>query len=214
MPLTPEKQKKVIYTLTLFIMVMVLIPTVSYLNSHYDMRDPENLLLVVLPTAFTCFGLHQAMIFLLLKISQKNTLCQENLKFAATLVFFKAKNINFKLKQIISEEGEAHFTYKSERIPFNLIRQRILFSLVSILETKDVVLSKDTIESIQNEWISFIELELSQEETDKLWKDEINLISDLVKQNHAQISKIAKELNGNAEQENLLAILDTVKSMI
>lgn len=195
-------------------MVMVLIPTVIYLNSHYDMRDPENLLLVVLPTAFTCFGLHQALIFLLLKISQKNTLCQENLKFAATLVFFKAKNINFKLKQIISDEGEAHFTYKSERIPFNLIRQRILFSLVSILETKGVVLSKDTIENIQNEWISFIELELSQEETDKLWKDEINLISDLVKQNHAQISKIAKELNGNAEQENLLAILDTVKNVL
>ncbi len=195
-------------------MVMILIPTVIFINSHYDMRDPENLLLVVLPIAFTCFALHQGLIFLLLKVSQKNTLCQENLKFAATLVFFKAKNINFNLKQIISEEGESHFIYKSERIPFGLIRQRILFSLVSILETKGVVLSKDTIENIQNEWISFIEVELSQEETDKLWKEEINQISDLVKRNHPQISKIAKELNGNAEQENLLAILDTVKPII
>lgn len=86
--------------------------------------------------------------------------------------------------------------------------------MVSILETKGVVLSKDTIENIQNEWISFIEVELSQEETDKLWKEEINQISDLVKRNHPQISKIAKELNGNAEQENLLAILDTVKPII
>ncbi|NWK52002.1 hypothetical protein HYG89_05390 [Acinetobacter sp. SwsAc5] len=139
MILNNEQQKRFIYFSTLGLLVLIGIPLIVYMTKYIDFADIQNNVAAVLVLGLGFLLLHQLLIHFISKVSIKNQLRQEDIRFAAFLIYTKIQGVKFTLtKQSNPNDDGYHLNYKSEIVRYVHIRKRILFALLAIEKTPNV----------------------------------------------------------------------------
>lgn len=144
MILSKEQQARFIYFSTLSLLILISIPLIVYINKIYDMKNPANIIVMVLGMGIGFFLSHQILIHIMSKASQRNQLRQEDISFASYLVYSKIQGVDFKITKVPDNTNLGyHLNYQAENVEYEHIRKRALFALLSIENTKNVVLSAE-----------------------------------------------------------------------
>ncbi len=211
MILNNEQQKRFIYFSTLGLLVLIGIPLIVYIAKYINFADMQNNVVAILVLGMAFFLLHQLLIHVIFKISIKNQLKQEDIRFAAFLIYTKIQGVKFTLtKQTIPNDDSYHLNYKSEVIRYVHIRKRILFALLAIEKIPNVILSAELRKNFQDEWTEHLEDQLSFEEAFLLWKKEVEEVSPLVTKHLKSIKKLSNILSVNPDIKSILKLLDNI----
>lgn len=211
MILNNEQQKRFIYFSTLGLLVLIGIPLIVYMAKYIDFADMQNNVIAVLVLGLAFLLLHQLLIHVISKISIKNQLRQEDIRFAAFLIYTKIQGVKFTLtKHTNSNDDCYHINYKSEVVRYVHIRKRILFALLAIEKTPNVILSAELRKKFQDEWTEHLEDRLSFEEAFLLWKKEVEEVSPLVTKHLKSIKKLSNILSVNPDIKSILKLLDNI----
>lgn len=211
MILNNEQQKRFIYFSTLGLLVLIGIPLIVYMAKYIDFADMQNNVIAVLVLGLAFLLLHQLLIHVISKISIKNQLKQEDIRFAAFLIYTKIQGVKFTLtKQANPNDDSYHLNYKSEVVRYVHIRKRILFALLAIEKTPNVILSAELRKKFQDEWTEHLEDRLSFEEAFLLWKKEVEEVSPLVTKHLKSIKKLSNILSVNPDIKSILKLLDNI----
>lgn len=211
MILNNEQQKRFIYFSTLGLLVLIGIPLIVYMSKYIDFADIQNNIAAVIVLGLSFLLLHQLLIHVISKISIKNQLRQEDIRFAAFLIYTKIQGVKFTLtKHTNSNDDCYHLNYKSEVVRYVHIRKRILFALLAIEKTPNVILSAELRKKFQDEWTEHLEDELSFEEAFLLWKKEVEEVSPLVTKHLKSIKKLSNILSVNPDIKSILKLLDSI----
>ncbi|MCK4083794.1 hypothetical protein HCY52_08190 [Acinetobacter radioresistens] len=211
MILNNEQQKRFIYFSTLGLLVLIGIPLIVYMAKYIDFADMQNNVIAVLVLGLAFLLLHQLLIHVISKISIKNQLRQEDIRFAAFLIYTKIQGVKFTLtKHTNSNDDCYHLNYKSEVVRYVHIRKRILFALLAIEKTPNVILSAELRKKFQDEWTEHLEDRLSFEEAFLLWKKEVEEVSPLVTKHLKSIKKLSNILSVNPDIKSILKLLDNI----
>lgn len=211
MILNNEQQKRFIYFSTLGLLVLIGIPLIVYMTKYIDFADIQNNVAAVLVLGLGFLLLHQLLIHFISKVSIKNQLRQEDIRFAAFLIYTKIQGVKFTLtKQSNPNDDGYHLNYKSEIVRYVHIRKRILFALLAIEKTPNVILSAELRKKFQDEWTEHLEDQLSFEEAFLLWKKEVEEVSPLVTKHLKSIKKLSNMLSENPDIKSILKLLDSI----
>lgn len=211
MILNNEQQKRFIYFSTLGLLVLIGIPLIVFMTKYIDFADIQNNVAAVLVLGLGFLLLHQLLIHFISKVSIKNQLRQEDIRFAAFLIYTKIQGVKFTLtKQSNPNDDGYHLNYKSEIVRYVHIRKRILFALLAIEKTPNVILSAELRKKFQDEWTEHLEDQLSFEEAFLLWKKEVEEVSPLVTKHLKSIKKLSNMLSENPDIKSILKLLDSI----
>ena len=211
MILNNEQQKRFIYFSTLGLLVLIGIPLIVYMTKYIDFADIQNNIAAVIVLGLSFLLLHQLLIHFISKVSIKNQLRQEDIRFAAFLIYTKIQGVKFTLtKQSNPNDDGYHLNYKSEIVRYVHIRKRILFALLAIEKTPNVILSAELRKKFQDEWTEHLEDQLSFEEAFLLWKKEVEEVSPLVTKHLKSIKKLSNMLSENPDIKSILKLLDSI----
>lgn len=211
MILNNEQQKRFIYFSTLGLLVLIGIPVVVYIAKYIDFADVQNNVAAILVLGPIFLLLHQLLIHVITKVSDKNQFRQEDIQFAAFLIYTKVQGVKFTLtKQMNPNNDGYHINYKSEIVRYVHIRKRILFALLAIENTPNVILSAELRRRFQDEWTTHLEDKLSFEEAFLLWKKEVEEVSPLVIKHSKSIKKLSNILSINPDIKSIYKLLDSI----
>lgn len=211
MILNNEQQSRFIYFLTLGLLVLIGIPLIICLTQYLDFSDTQTCIAVILILGLTFFLAHQILIKLILKVSNKNQLKQEDLKFASFLIYTKIQGIPFTLiKQSNQYENGYHLIYRPEIVKYPYIRKRALFALLAIEKTQNVVLTAELRKQLQDEWTAHLQEELAFDEAFHLWRKEIAEVSPLVVKYLKTIKKLSAILSIDPDIRLIHKLLDSL----
>lgn len=212
MILNTEQQQRFIYFLTLGLLILLGIPLIVFISLHYDLTQPINIILITIVLGLSFFFLHQTLIKWILKVSQKNQVKQQDIKFAAFLIYTKSSGTDFIVtKEIHPDQIGFHLNYRTNSIKYIHIRKRALFTILAIQEMTNVILSAETRKSLQDEWTNHLEDNLNFEEAFILWRKEMNEVSPLVKKNLKNIKRLTKVLTNSPDIKTVNKILNSVE---
>lgn len=211
MILNNDQQKRFIYFLTLGLLVLICVPIVVFITQSINKNAFEIHIIIALVLGTFFFITHQYLIKVIICVSNRNQLKQEDIKFASFLIYSKLYGVEFNLTKDFNKETNCHLlNYKSESVRYSIIRKRAIFTLMAIQKTPNVVITAELRQKLQDEWTDHLESELSFDERVILWRSDLEEVIPLLLEHEKNIKRLTCAISDDPDLKAINKILDSL----